>query len=341
MDIFDGYWIQLVLKVVGVLLVVLTGALVVIYAELKIGSHMQSRIGPYYAGGRWGWAQPLADGLKFLQKEDLAPNTADRTVYGYAPYVVLMATIGVFVVIPFGPDLVGAKLDIGAFYVLAISSLSVLGVLMAGWASGNKYSLIGGLRAAAQLIAYELPLVLAVVAVVIQAGTMSLTGIVEAQAEAVFSIGGIDIALPYLFTGQILGFAIFMIAAVAELSRIPFDMPIAESELTMGYLTEYSGIRFTMFFLGEYASMIGLSALAATLYLGGYSAPGVPDGIAANLAGPGVLLLKIAVLVFVIIWIRWTWPRLREDQLQTLAWTWLIPLALVNVALVSIFKVVF
>jgi NADH-quinone oxidoreductase subunit H len=341
MDIFDGYWIQLVLKVVGVLLVVLTGALVVIYAELKIGSHMQSRIGPYYAGGRWGWAQPLADGLKFLQKEDLAPNTADRTVYGYAPYVVLMATIGVFVVIPFGPDLVGANLDVGAFYVLAISSLSVLGVLMAGWASGNKYSLIGGLRAAAQLIAYELPLVLAVVAVVIQAGTMSLTGIVEAQAEAVFSIGGIDIALPYLFTGQVLGFAIFMIAAVAELSRIPFDMPIAESELTMGYLTEYSGIRFTMFFLGEYASMIGLSALAATLYLGGYSAPGIPDGIAANLAGPGVLLLKIALLVFVIIWIRWTWPRLREDQLQTLAWTWLIPLALVNVALVSIFKVVF
>ncbi len=341
MDLFDGFWIQLVLKIVGVLLVVLTGALVVIYAELKIGSHMQSRIGPYYAGGRFGWAQPLADGLKFLQKEDLAPKTADRTVYGYAPYVVLMATIGVFVVIPFGPDLVGADLDVGAFYVLAISSLSVLGVLMAGWASGNKYSLIGGLRAAAQLIAYELPLVLAVVAVVIQAGTMSLTGIVEAQAEPVWTVFGVDIALPYLFTGQILGFAIFMIAAVAELSRIPFDMPIAESELTMGYLTEYSGIRFTMFFLGEYASMIGLSAIAATLYLGGYSAPGVPDGVLANLAGPGLLLFKIAILVFVIIWIRWTWPRLREDQLQHLAWTWLIPLALVNIAIVSIFKVVF
>lgn len=341
MEIFEGYWIQLILKVVAVLGVVLVGALAVIYAELKIGSHMQSRIGPYYAGGRWGWAQPLADGLKFLQKEDLAPNTADRTVYGYAPYVVLMATIGTFVVIPFGPDLVGADLDVGAFYVLAISSLSVLGVLMAGWASGNKYSLIGGLRAAAQLIAYELPLVLAVVAVVIQAGTMSLTGIVEAQAEAIWTIGGVEIALPYVFTGQILGFAIFMIAAVAELSRIPFDMPIAESELTMGYLTEYSGIRFTMFFLGEYASMIGLSAIAATLYLGGYSAPGVPDGVVSNLAGPGILLLKIALLVFVIIWIRWTWPRLREDQLQTLAWTWLIPLALLNVAIVSIFKVVF
>lgn len=340
MDLFDGFWIQLLVKVVGVLLVVLTGALVVIYAELKVGSHMQNRIGPYYAGGRWGWAQPLADGLKFLQKEDLAPQTADRTVYGYAPYVVLMATLGVFVVVPFGPDLVAADLDVGAFYVLAISSLSVLGVLMAGWASGNKYSLIGGLRAAAQLIAYELPLVLAVVAVVIQAGTMSLTGIVEAQAQAVFTIGGVEFGLPYLLTGQIVGFAIFIIAAVAELSRIPFDMPIAESELTMGYLTEYSGIRFTMFFLGEYASMIGLSAIAATLYLGGYAAPGL-SGTTANLAGPGVLGLKIALLVFIIIWIRWTWPRLREDQLQSLAWTWLIPLALVNIAVVSIFKVAF
>jgi NADH-quinone oxidoreductase subunit H len=340
MDFLDGFWVQLVLKLVGALLVVLTGALVVIYAELKAGSHMQSRIGPYYAGGRWGWAQPLADGLKFLQKEDLAPDGADRTVYGFAPYVVMMSTIAVFVVVPFGPDLVGANLDLGAFYLLAISSLSVLGILMAGWSSANKYSLMGGLRAAAQLIAYELPLVLAVVAVVVQAGTMSLNGIVEAQSTPWFTVGGFEVAVPYIVRGQILGFAIFMIAAVAELSRIPFDMPIAESELTMGYLTEYSGIRFTMFFLGEYASMIALSAIAATLYLGGYAAPGL-SGTIANLAGPGVLLFKIAILVFVIIWIRWTWPRLREDQLQRLAWTWLIPLALANIAIVSIFKVAF
>ena len=340
MEIFDGFWIQLILKLVGALLIVLTGALVVIYAELKIGSHMQTRIGPYYAGGRWGWAQPLADGLKFLQKEDLAPTGADRTVYGFAPYVVMMSTIAVFVVIPFGPDLVGADLDVGAYYLLAISSLSVLGVLMAGWSSANKYSLIGGLRAAAQLIAYELPLVLAVVAVVIQAGTMSMVGIVEAQNEAWFHIGSFEVAVPYLVRGQIISFLIFMIAAVAELSRIPFDMPIAESELTMGYLTEYSGIRFTMFFLGEYASMIALSAIAATLFLGGYAVPGV-DGVLANLAGPGVLVFKVAILVFIIIWIRWTWPRFREDQLQKLAWTWLIPIALVNIFVISIFKVVF
>lgn len=340
MEIFDGFWIQLILKTIGVMLVVLTGALVVIYAELKVGSHMQTRIGPYYAGGKWGWAQPLADGLKFLQKEDLAPEGADRTVYGFAPYVVMMSTIAIFVVIPFGPDLVGADLDVGAYYLLAISSLSVLGVLMAGWSSANKYSLIGGLRAAAQLIAYELPLVLAVVAVVVQAGTLSMVGIVEAQNEPWFTINGFDVAVPFIVRGQIISFIIFMIAAVAELSRIPFDMPIAESELTMGYLTEYSGIRFTMFFLGEYASMIGLAAIAATLFLGGYSVPGL-SGTEANLAGPLVLLAKIGILVFVIIWIRWTWPRFREDQLQKLAWTWLIPIALANIAVISIFKVAF
>ena len=340
MEIFDGFWIQLILKLVVALVVILTGALVVIYAELKIGSHMQTRIGPYYAGGKWGWAQPLADGLKFLQKEDLAPDGADRTVYGFAPYVVLMSTLAIFAVIPMGPDLVAADLDVGVYYVLAISSISVLGVLMAGWSSANKYSLIGGLRAAGQLIAYELPLVLAVVAVVIQASTMSLSGIVEAQNQTLFTIGGFDVALPYVLQGQIVSFAIFMIAAVAELSRIPFDMPIAESELTMGYLTEYSGIRFTMFFLGEYASMVGLSAIAATLFLGGYSVPGL-TGVSANLGGPIVLLIKVALLVFVIIWIRWTWPRLREDQLQHLAWRWLIPLALANIAVIAIFKVVF
>ena len=340
MEIFDGFWIQLILKLVVALVIILTGAVVVIYAELKIGSHMQTRIGPYYAGGKWGWAQPLADGLKFLQKEDLAPDGADRTVYGFAPYVVLMSTLAIFAVIPMGPDLVAADLDVGVYYVLAISSISVLGVLMAGWSSANKYSLIGGLRAAGQLIAYELPLVLAVVAVVIQASTMSLSGIVEAQNQTLFTIGGFDVALPYVLQGQIVSFAIFMIAAVAELSRIPFDMPIAESELTMGYLTEYSGIRFTMFFLGEYASMVGLSAIAATLFLGGYSVPGL-TGVSANLGGPIVLLIKVALLVFVIIWIRWTWPRLREDQLQHLAWRWLIPLALANIAVIAIFKVVF
>jgi NADH-quinone oxidoreductase subunit H len=334
-----NFWLELIIKLLLMLVVVLGAALVTIYAELKVGSHMQTRIGPYYAGGRWGWAQPLADGAKFLQKEDLAPAKADKTVFRFAPYVVMMSTLAVFAVIPMGPDVVATNLDLGVYFILAISSLSVLGVLMAGWSSANKYSLIGGLRAAAQLIAYELPLVLAVVAVVVQAGTMSLNGIVEAQQATLFTIGGVEIALPYILSGQIIGFAIFMIAAVAELSRIPFDMPIAESELTMGYLTEYSGIRFTMFFLGEYASLVALSAIATTLYLGGYAVPFLPESI-ENFAGPGIFLIKVSLLVFLIIWIRWTWPRLREDQLQSMAWRWLIPLALLNIAVISVFKVV-
>ena len=334
-----NFWLLLVIQVVVMLALVLTSSLVVIYVELKAGSHMQGRIGPYYAGGKYGWAAPLADAAKFLQKEDLAPAKADRTVFGFAPYVVMMSTLAVFVVIPLGPDLVAVDLDLGVYYVLAISSLSVLGVLMAGWSSANKYSLLGGLRAAAQLIAYELPLVLAVLAVVIQAGTMSLNGIVQAQSDVWFTVGSFDVALPFIFRGQIVGFIIFMIAAVAELSRIPFDMPIAESELTMGYLTEYSGIRFTMFFLGEYASLIGLSAIAATIFLGGYGFPGV-TGDMANLLGPLILFGKVALLVFFIIWIRWTWPRVREDQLQSLAWTWLIPISLANIFVIAVLKVV-
>jgi NADH-quinone oxidoreductase subunit H len=210
---------------------------------------------------------------------------------------------------------------------------------MAGWSSGNKYSLIGGLRAGAQLIAYELPLVLAAVAVAVQAGTMSLNGIVDAQAEPVLTIGSFDVALPFVLKGQIIGFLIFLTAGLAELSRIPFDMPIAESELTMGYLTEYSGLRFTMFFLGEYAGMVALAAIISTLFLGGYWLPGVPDDL-LNVVGPVVLLAKVAFISFLFIWIRWTFPRLREDQLQTLAWKWLIPAALVNIVLTGILKVV-
>ena len=333
-----NFWLEMVIKLVAVIaLVVMPGALVVIFGELKISAHMQNRIGPYFAGGRFGWAQPIADGIKFIQKEDLIPAAADDSVYRLAPYVVVAGTFATFVIIPFGPDLVGANLDLGVFYLLAISSVTTIGVLMAGWSSGNKYSLIGGLRAGAQLIAYELPIVLAVVAVVVQAGTLSLNGIVEAQASQ--EIFGLSISLPYVLTGQIVSFLLFMVAALAELSRIPFDMPIAESELTMGYVTEYSGMRFTMFFLGEYAAMISFAAVAATLFLGGYYVPGVPES-ALNVVGPFVLLGKVALLVFLFIWFRWTWPRLREDQLQTMAWRWMIPIALINIVVIATFKAV-
>jgi NADH-quinone oxidoreductase subunit H len=335
-----NFWLLVVVKVLAVGVgVMLPGALVVIFGELKISAHMQSRIGPYFAGGRWGWAQPLADGLKFIQKEDLVPAAADSRVYRLAPYIVLVGTVATYVIIPFGPDLVARDLDLGVFYLLAISSITTLGVLMAGWSSGNKYSLIGGLRAAAQLIAYELPMVLAVVAVAIQAGTLSLPGIVNAQATS--EIFGLNIHLPYLLTGQLLGFVIFTIASLAELSRIPFDMPIAESELTMGYLTEYSGLRFTMFFLGEYAGMVAFNAIGATLYLGGWWLPGLStEADYMNILGPLILVGKVLLLSFIYIWFRWTWPRLREDQLQGIAWRWLIPLALANIVATAFFKVI-
>jgi NADH-quinone oxidoreductase subunit H len=214
------------------------------------------------------------------------------------------------------------------FYALAISSISTIGVLMAGWSSANKYSLMGGLRAAGQLIAYELPLVLAVIGSVILAGTMSMSGIVEAQIEAGY---------PYVIF-QFIGFGIFMIAALAELTRTPFDMPIAESELVMGYLTEYSGFRFLFFFLAEFANMFTMSAIAVTLFLGGYWLPGLSEDQLVYL-GPIILIAKVFVLVFAMIWFRWTFPRFREDQLQTLAWKWLIPLALVNIMVTAALKV--
>ncbi len=334
---FDNFWALLSLKVLLIAVVVPGVSLVIIFAELKISAHMQNRVGPYFAGGRYGWAQPLADGLKFMQKEDLVPRNADRPVFKIAPMVVLAGTLAVFVIVPFSPSLVVRNLDVGIFYALAAGSIGTVGVLMAGWSSANKYSLIGGLRAAAQLIAYELPLVLAVVGVVIAAGTMSMVGIVEAQAEPFFHLGDTAIRLPYIFQGQLVGFAIFIIAMLAELSRTPFDIPIAESELVMGYLTEYSGIRFTMFFLGEYAGVFAMSAIASTLFLGGYYFPGLDS----DTFGPVVLMAKVGLLVFIVIWVRWTFPRFREDQLQSFAWRWLIPLSLVNIAVTATFKVAF
>jgi NADH-quinone oxidoreductase subunit H len=320
--------LELAIKLLAAAIIIPTSALVFGYAELKISAHMQSRIGPYFAGGRWGWAQLLADGVKFIQKEDVVPRDADHAVFRWAPAVVLVGTVLLFAIIPLGPDLVVVDLDVGVFYALAVSSLGTIGVLMAGWSSANKYSLIGALRAAGQLIAYELPLVLAVVGVVIQAGTMSLVGIVDAQGAT---------GLPYVIP-QIVGFVIFMIAALAELSRIPFDMPIAESELVMGYLTEYTGFRFLFFFLAEYANMFALAVIATTLFLGGYW---VPFDVNLNLVGPLVVGAKAALLIFGFIWFRWTFPRLREDQLQSLAWKVLIPVALLNIAITAVFKVVF
>ncbi|MDE0187709.1 MAG: NADH-quinone oxidoreductase subunit H, partial [bacterium] len=218
-------WLALAIWLLVVATIIPVMGMAIGYAEMKISAHMQSRIGPYFAGGRFGWAQLIADGVKFFQKEDLVPDNADRPVFKMAPVLVMVGTVGLFVVIPFGPGLTPQNLDLGIFYALAISSVGTIGVLMAGWSSGNKYSLMGGLRAAGQLIAYELPLVLAVVGVVILAGTMSLDGIVQAQISW-FSEAGWSLGMPFVIV-QAVGLGVFFIASLAELSRIPFDMPIA------------------------------------------------------------------------------------------------------------------
>lgn len=338
-----NFWALTALKLVAILTLIPVSGLAIGFAELKLSAKMQNRVGPYFAGGRWGWAQLLADGIKFIQKEDIIPADADRPVFRWAPALVMVSAVGLFVVIPFWDGGAVADLSIGIFYVLAISSISTIGILMAGWSSANKYSLMGGLRAAGQLIAYELPMVLAVIGVVIMAGTMSLSGIVKAQAD--FSLFGwsgfgdqpIANFISPFFILQFVGFLIFFISALAELSRIPFDMPIAESELVTGYLTEYSGFRFLFFFLAEFSNMFTMSAIAATLFLGGYLGPFVD---VAPWLGPLYLVTKIGVLCFLMIWFRWTFPRFREDQLQSVAWKVLVPLGLANIVVTAIFKVV-
>src|SRR6478672_13675406 len=299
-----GWGTTLAIKTIVVLAIIPLGALILGYTFLlKMMSHMQSRLGPMDPGGFHGWFQLVGDGMKFLQKEDIMPAEADRKVFAIAPAVVVLSTFLVFLVIPTGPRLVVKDLDVGVFYALAVSSLSVIGVLMAGWASANKFALLGALRAAAQLIAYELPLLLAVVGVVIQAGSMNLNTIVlRQQNQAVF---GIDwIGNPYIFT-QFIGFALFLVAAQAELTQTPFDMPVAESELVAGYMVEYTGFRFLFFFIGEFGTAFVYAGLAATLFLGGWAVPHVTGG-AADALGPIVLFVKIMLVAFLMFCARFT-----------------------------------
>ncbi len=335
-----GWGTILAIKTVIVLGLIPLGALILGYVFLlKMMSHMQSRLGPMDPGGFHGWYQLIGDGIKFLQKEDIMPAQSDRRVFALAPAVVVISTFLVFLVIPTGPDLIVKDLEVGVFYALAVSSLSVIGVLMAGWASANKFALLGALRAAAQLIAYELPLLLAVVGVVVQAGTMSLQGIVGTQQNgAIFGWDGIG--NPFILT-QFVGFALFLVAAQAELTQTPFDMPVAESELVAGYMVEYTGFRFLFFFIGEFGTAFAFSALAATLFLGGWAIPGVDDVGLANVLGPAVLFVKLMFVAFLMFWVRFTYPRLREDQLQAVAWKYLIPIGLANILVTGALKVAF
>jgi len=334
------YWVVTLIKVLVAAILVPTTALILgIVFLFKIMSWMQSRLGPQEAGPK-GLLQLLADGVKFLQKEDVIPDRADRFVFKIAPMVVLVSTFLLYVIIPAGPHpAVIADLPTGVFFALAVSSLSVIGILMAGWASANKYALMGGIRAAGQLIAYELPMVLAVIGVVIQAGTMNMNGIVVAQSD--FKLfGDLGPGLPYIVT-QLPMFLVFLAATQAELTQPPFDMPVAESELVSGYQVEYTGFRFLFFFLAEFATAFAFAAIASVLFLGGWYLPGLD----ANsewfwMLGPGVLFGKIMLVSFLIFWFRFTYPRLREDQLQRLAWKYLIPISLVWLAVTAVFKVV-
>jgi NADH-quinone oxidoreductase subunit H len=320
---FDQYWLVLVVKAAVVMVFFLVAPLGVGYMEHKVLAHMQGRLGPMYAGRFHGWAQLVADGVKFVQKEDIVPAAADKWVFSMAPAVALVPYIVLFVVIPFSDEIFVLNLDVGIFFVMAITSVTVIGILMAGWASANKFSLIGALRAAAQLIAYELPLVLAAAAVVMQAGTLSMIGIAEAQQQYWFVLT------------QPIGFAIFIVAALAELTRPPFDMPVADSEIIFGAFTEYTGLKFAFFLLAEYGGIVALSAVAAVLFLGGYQ----PLPFLEFIPEPLWMAAKIGALAFFVVWLRATYPRMREDQLQRGSWLALIPLALLQVLVVGIVKV--
>ena len=341
------YWGQSLLRVLGGLVAVLLPAGTIVYLFLfKMMSFMQSRLGPMEAGP-YGSMQLFAEVGKWLQKEDIYPARADKFIFKLAPLIVLASTFLLVVVVPFGPDAWFTNFEAGIFYALAVSSISVLGILIAGWSSANKYSLLGGLRAAGQLIAYELPMVLAVIGVVIQAGTMNLQGIVLAQNSG--SMFGFDgLGNPYVLT-QFVGFVIFMISVQAELTQAPFDMPIAESELVSGYMTEYSGFRFLIFFIGEFATAGVFAMIASVLFLGGWAVPfswfgwTTMDSIDnwMNFAGPLILFTKMMAVTFLVMWVRFSYPRLREDQLQRFAWKVLIPISLVNIMLTAILKVAF
>jgi len=314
-------FIVLFVKLLVVLVGLLLTAAYLVLLERKFLARLQIRYGPNRAG-RYGILQPLADTIKMLTKEDVVPEAADRVIFLLAPAVVAAEALLIFAVVPFGRDtmlfgikvpMVIADLNIGLLYVFALSSLGVYGVALGGWSSNSKYSLLGGIRGAAQMISYELALGLSLVPIVMQARSFSLVDIVRAQAH-----------YPFILV-QPISFVIFFISAVAETKRIPFDLPEAENELGAGYHTEYSGMRFGLFFLGEYVNLIVLGGLIAVFFLGGWQGPLLP--------GPIWLAIKIFLMCLVMVWMRGTLPRLRYDQLMNFGWKVLVPLSLLNVIL--------
>jgi NADH-quinone oxidoreductase subunit H len=306
--------------IIGFLVVM---ALFLIWWERKVSAHFQDRLGPMMTGWH-GWIQTVADALKLLQKEDIVVANADRKVHFWAPVIVFTVCLMAYAVIPFGKGLIAADLNIGILYILAITSFTVISLLMAGWGSNNKYALLGGMRSAAQIVSYEVPLTLSIIGVILMAGTMSMYGMVEAQGPYIWK---------WYIWPQLLAFGIYISAATAELNRTPFDLPEAEQELVAGFNIEYSGMKFAMFFLAEFLNMFTVAAVATTLFLGGWQPP-LPS--LAFVPSYIWFLGKSLFLVFVIMWFKWTYPRLRVDHLMDFAWKVLLPLAFLNIIFTAI-----
>lgn len=305
--------------------------IVLVYVERKVSAFFQQRLGPMRVGF-WGTAQTIADMIKLLLKESLMPDKADKLLFNIAPYIVLIVSLLAASAIPFALGLHAVDFNIGVFYIIAISSMGVVGILLAGWASNNKYSLIGAIRSGAQIVSYELSVALSILTIITLCGTLQLSGIIESQRAGW-----------WLFRGHIpafIAFIIFLIASTAETNRGPFDLAEAESELTAGFHTEYSGIKFSFFFLAEYANLFIVSAIAATIFLGGWMPFHIGPWEAFNNVMdfiPPIIWFfgKVGGIIFIIMWFRWTFPRLRIDQLLTLEWKYLLPISLVNILLMA------
>ncbi|PYK38452.1 MAG: NADH-quinone oxidoreductase subunit NuoH [Verrucomicrobia bacterium] len=337
------------LKIVGMLVVVILPMVSYsVYAERRVSAFMQDRLGPNRVGPA-GLFQPIADIFKLLLKEDFSPRHVNTFYYWLAPCLALVPAIITIAVVPFGSTLLGvpmviADINVGILYVFAIASLGVYGIVLAGWASNSKYPFLGGVRSSSQMISYELSLGLAVIPVFLLVGNLRLTSVVRYQIEhgwmiAPFIGDWMNLGKWLLAIPMIISFVVFTIAVFAETNRLPFDLPEAEQELAGGYHTEYSSMKFALFFLGEYAAMISGSAVIVTLFLGGWHFPGIPDGSHGwifGLINIAVFFAKVAALIFVFMWVRWTLPRFRYDQLMRLGWLFFFEIALVNIFLVAI-----
>ena len=349
---FDaGFMISIVIITSGVIIftIMALNAMVAVYFERKVSAFMQDRLGPMevgilgFKGGKRFWGgigQTLADAIKLLVKEDILPNNADKFLMILAPFIIVTGALLTFIAVPFAENLVISDFNIGIFYIVAMSSVGVIGIILAGWSSNNKWSLYGSMRAAAQIISYEIPIGLSLLLVVLVVGCLHLGDIVQCQADHRWLI----FHSPFSFAA----FFIYYISTLAETNRVPFDIPEAESELVAGWMTEYSGFRWSIFFLSEYANMLIVSIVASIVFLGGWLSPLQMFNIFPEswnfLDGPVMglvwVMTKAILLIFIMMWFRWTFPRLRVDQLMYLCWKVFVPFALINLFLVSLWELI-